>query len=64
MFRPEVRDVRGRRNVAMAFFDERPVSVKLQSKDEVDKRTGETTKRTKIVGWRSVSDFELEDEPY
>lgn len=62
-FRPEVRDVRGRRNVAMAYFDEMPVSVKLSSIEEVDKRTGETQKRTKIVGWREVS-ADSEDSSY
>lgn len=63
-FRPEVREVRGRRNVAMSFFDEMPVCVRLQTIDEVDKRTGESNRRTKIVGWREVSDFELDDDPY
>lgn len=63
-FRPEVRDVRGRRNVAMSIFDDLPVSVKLQTVEEVDKRDGEQKKRTKIVGWRGVSSFEMDEEPY
>lgn len=63
-FRPEVRDVRGRRNVAMSLFDDMPVCVRLQTVDEVDKRTGETNRRTKIVGWREVSNFELDEDPY
>lgn len=64
-FRPEVRDVRGRRNVAMSYFDEMPVCVRLQTVDEIDKRTGEGIRRTKIMGWRSASEFEMEgEEPY
>jgi hypothetical protein len=63
-FRPEVRDVRGRRNVAMSYFDEMPVSVRLSTVEEVDKRDGESKPRTKIVGWRSVSDYELDEDPY
>lgn len=63
-FQPEVREIRGRRNVAMSFFDERPICVYLTTAKEVDKRTGKEEPRTKITGWRSVSDFELGDEPY
>jgi hypothetical protein len=63
-FRPEVREVRGRRNVAMSYFDEMPVSVRLSTVEEVDRRSGESVKRTKIMGWRSVSDYDMDEEPY
>jgi hypothetical protein len=63
-FRPEVREIRGRRNVAMSYFDELPICVTLNTADELDKRTGLTTKRTKIVGWHSQSDYVSQEDPY
>jgi hypothetical protein len=63
-FRPEVRDIRGRRNVAMSFFDEMPVCVTLRTGEELDKRTGLIVRRTKIVGWTHPSDYVEMGDPY
>ena len=64
-FRPEVREIRGRRNVAMSYFDELPVCVSLTTGTEVDKRTGLSVKRTKITGWHRPIDMDSGvEEPY